>query len=142
MLHDFRTLPHRGAFLANGFGSESMKPVKKRENRANARRAEPLQRFPAACTIISRNNLSFARVLASSYLQHHPGARFYLLVVDKLPDGVDAGPGIQVLNPGELYLPYLTELSFKCTAAELCSALKPTLLTLLLNHHHKTEHVY
>ncbi len=72
----------------------------------------PLRRFPAACTIVSRNNLSFARVLASSCLQHQAGARFYMLVVDKLPGGAVAGPGIQLIDPGELYLPYLTELCF------------------------------
>src|SRR5262249_46024675 len=91
------------------------------------------RQFPAACTIISRNYLSHARVVASSYLEHHPGARFYLLVIDKLPDGVDAGPGIRVIPPGELNLSYLPELCFKYDVIELCTAVKPTFLNLLLN---------
>src|SRR5262249_19355689 len=119
-----------------------MKSVKHKDKRTNGRRAAPARRFPAGCTVISRNDLSFARVLASSYVQHHAGARFYVLVVDRLPEGVDSGPGIQLIDPSELYLPYLTELCFKYTAAELCAALKPTLLKLLLNRHREQQVVY
>src|SRR5262249_37174970 len=77
----------------------SMKAVKHKDKRTNGRRAAPARRFPAGCTVISRNDLSFARVLASSYVQHHAGARFYVLVVDRLPKGVDSGPGIQLIDP-------------------------------------------
>ena len=43
----------------------------------------------AACTIVARNYLSQARILAQSYLEHEPNGRFYILVVDGLPEGVD-----------------------------------------------------
>ena len=35
-----------------------------------------------ACTIISGNYLSHARVLAESFLEHNPGGRFVTLVID------------------------------------------------------------
>jgi hypothetical protein len=35
-----------------------------------------------ACTIIARNYLAHARVLASSFFAHHPDGRFTLLVID------------------------------------------------------------
>jgi hypothetical protein len=119
-----------------------MKRVEKQDERATGCRAAPLRRFPAACTIISRNYLSFARVLASSYLQHHPGARFYLLVVDKLPQGVAAGAGIHVIDPEELNLSYWSELCFKYDVTEFCTAVKPTLLSLLLNRYNEQEVIY
>jgi GT2 family glycosyltransferase len=119
-----------------------MKHVTNSDEQSKVRAPERSRRFPAACTIISRNYLSDARVLASSYLQHHPGARFYTLVVDKLPEGVDAGPGISVVDPDELNAPYLSELFFKYSATELCTALKPSLLMLLLNRYHEEEVLY
>src|SRR4051794_1605708 len=98
--------------------------------------------FPAACAIISGNYLSDGRVVASSYLQHHPGARFYLLVVDTLPNGIDPGPGVRLVDPHELDLPYFSELSFKYSPTELCCALKPTMLKLLLNKYGEQEVIY
>src|SRR5262245_44906493 len=67
--------------------------------------APPDGRAPAACTIISRNYLSYANVLARSYFEHQPGGRFYLLVVDGLPDGAQAAPGTRLIGPEELGLP-------------------------------------
>ena len=88
---------------------------------------------PAACTIIARNYLSHARILARSYLEQHPGAPFYLLVVDGLPQGVDAGvEGVHVLGLDDLDLPSVYEMSFKYDVTELSTAVKPTLLALLI----------
>ena len=95
-------------------------------------RAGPKSRPLAACTIISRNYLSHARILARSFLQHEPGGRFYLLVVDKLPPGVRAGPRIKVIEPEQLELPHFYEMCFKYDVTELSTAVKPSLLLLLM----------
>jgi GT2 family glycosyltransferase len=105
-------------------------------------RKNMLRRFPSACTIISRSYLSHARVLANSYQQHHRGAKFYLLVVDGLPAGVEAGAGIRLIDAQELNLPYWPELCFKYDVTELCTAVKPTLLSVLLKHYHEEEVLY
>jgi hypothetical protein len=89
-------------------------------------------RFPAACTIVTRNFLSYARIVGSSYLRHHPGTRFYVLVVDGLPEGVSAGPGLEVIEPQSLDLPGFHELCFKYDVVELSTAVKPAFLTFLL----------
>src|SRR5438128_728207 len=89
----------------------------------------------AVCTIISRNYLSHARILAQSLVQHEPGIRFYVLVVDRLPEGVSARGNMHVLDPDELALPYFYEMCFKYDVTELCTALKPSLLALLLNQY-------
>src|SRR5215471_11866045 len=96
----------------------------------------------AACTIISRNYLSHARILAASYLESHPGGRFYLLSIDALPDGWEAGKGFRVIGSHELDLPFFSELCFKYDVTELCTAVKPALLRLLLNRYHEEEVVY
>src|SRR5215510_11947074 len=98
-------------------------------------------RFPAACTIISGNYLSDGRVLASSYLENHPGAHFYILIVDGLPRGADVG-NARIVDVGELDLAYLRELCFKYNPTELCCALKPTLLNLLLTKYGEERVIY
>jgi|GEM_PF-1368759 len=88
---------------------------------------------PAACTIVARNYLSHARILARSYLDHHPDGRFYVLVVDGLPDGVDFGvEGVLVVASADLQLPSFYEMCFKYDVTELSTAVKPTLLSLLM----------
>jgi GT2 family glycosyltransferase/glycosyltransferase involved in cell wall biosynthesis len=90
-------------------------------------------RPPAACTIISRNYLAHARVLAQSYARHEPGGRFYLLVVDGLPEGADAGAEVVVLGPDDLGLPSFFDLASTYDVTELCTAVKPSLLLALLH---------
>jgi hypothetical protein len=53
-------------------------------------------------------------------------------VVDRLPEGIEAGYRIDVVEPVDLDLPYFDELSFKYDVVELSTALKPALLAFLL----------
>jgi GT2 family glycosyltransferase len=98
--------------------------------------------FPAACAIISSNYLSDGRVVASSYLKHHPGAHFYLLVVDGHQRAIDAGPGVRIIHPEELNSAHFAEMCFKYSPTELCCALKPTLLNLLLTRYNEEQVIY
>ena len=43
---------------------------------------EPDMTTATTCTIIARNYLAHARVLARSYSEHHPGQRLQVLVID------------------------------------------------------------
>jgi hypothetical protein len=86
----------------------------------------------AGCTIISGSYLSYARVLAASWLEQHPGSHFYVLVVDGLPSTADLGSGFEIVDPDRLELPYFAELTFRCDVTELCTAVKPALLSYLL----------
>ncbi len=96
---------------------------------------------PAACTIIARNYLSHAAVLAESYLKHEPGARFYLLVVDELPQTV-VPDGVHLIGPDELGLPSFFEMCFKYNVTELCTAVKPAFLSLLLTRYGERSVIY
>jgi GT2 family glycosyltransferase/glycosyltransferase involved in cell wall biosynthesis/SAM-dependent methyltransferase len=87
----------------------------------------------AACSIIARNYLSQARTLADSYFTHHPDGRFYLLVIDGLPDEAVLDPRIQLVEVRDLPIDDLYEMFFKYDVVELSTAVKPALLSLLLD---------
>jgi hypothetical protein len=97
---------------------------------------------PAACTIVAGNYLAQAGVLIDSYLAHHPGARFYLLVVDDVQPGISFPPSVTVLGPDDLRLPCFREMSFKYEVTELCTALKPSLLLHVLTERDEPNLVF
>src|SRR5215213_7089559 len=80
----------------------------------------------AACTIISRNYLSQALVLARSFRAHEPDGHFYLLVVDDLPadmPALDPALQVQLVTPEQLGLGHrYHELCFKYDVVELNTA--------------------
>lgn len=102
------------------------------EESAELRRPAPQRRPFAAVSIVSRNYLAQARVLARSFLEHEPEGRFYLLVVDRLPEGVAVESRVTVVDPDELEIPTFYEMCFKYGVVEFSTAVKPYLLSLLL----------
>lgn len=96
-----------------------------------------------ACTTVARNYLPFARVLAESYLEHHPGHEFVVLVTDGVPAGA-TGDGYRLAGPELLdvdkddYLRMATSYS----VAELASAVKPLLLRQLLTRADVVVHLH
>jgi len=89
------------------------------------------------CTIVSRRQLPFAHVLARSFEQHHPGARFITVVVDLAAglDGHDASIGdLAVVRPEDLPLDVgqFLDMAFIYHEAELIRALKPYALRHLV----------
>lgn len=88
-----------------------------------------------ACTIVSKNYLSYARVLARSFLDHHPGGRFFVLLVDRIDGHFDAAA-----EPFELIEVEALEnvadvktLLFKYTVLEANTAVKPFFLEQLFS---------
>jgi chromosome segregation ATPase len=96
----------------------------------------------AAVTIISRNYLAQARCLAQTFLEQEPTGHFYLLVIDRLPEGVDAGPGIRVIDPDEIDVPDFYGMCFKYDIIEFNTAVKPYCLSLLMNTYGEQEIIY
>ncbi|HEX2132482.1 MAG TPA: glycosyltransferase [Actinophytocola sp.] len=87
-----------------------------------------------ACTIVARNFIPAAKVLARSYLEHHPGAEFVVAVIDGARD-TDVEPGVRFVGPDFLDLDrseYL-RMATSYTLGELASAVKPLLLRRLLD---------
>jgi hypothetical protein len=87
----------------------------------------------AACTIIARNYLAQARVLADSFSAHHPGSRLTALVLDDPDAAIGPGEPFDVVRPGDV-IPQaeFNRMATMYTVVELATAVKPALLRHLL----------
>jgi glycosyltransferase involved in cell wall biosynthesis len=85
------------------------------------------------CTIVAKNYLPHARVLAKSLAEHHPESRFTALVVDATSrhenEGFDVLPADAVIDRAELH-----RMAMIYDVTELATALKPALLRRLRSH--------
>lgn len=89
-----------------------------------------------ACTIVARNYLAHARVLARSLRRVHPHGRLAVLVLDDHDGAVDASAEpFEVLHPRDLALEpaEFRRMATIYTVLELATALKPWLLGRLLD---------
>jgi lipopolysaccharide biosynthesis glycosyltransferase len=86
----------------------------------------------SACTIVSANYITFAKVLAQSYLKHHPGHKFYVLLVDSplyMDDLKD--PSYELISVDDIPLPFGKNLYLAYTVLELNTAVKPFFIEYL-----------
>ncbi|MDQ1592177.1 MAG: hypothetical protein QOG71_2804 [Pyrinomonadaceae bacterium] len=87
----------------------------------------------AVATIVAKNYLSFARVLAQSFRRQHPGVPFFVLLTDEVDDYFDpAAEPFQLLHPRELNINELPRLRFQYYRKQFAAAMKPYLLSHLL----------
>jgi glycosyltransferase involved in cell wall biosynthesis/SAM-dependent methyltransferase len=88
------------------------------------------------CTIIAKNYLAHARVLAESFQRHHPGSRCCVLVIDETDGHVDpAQEPFVLVRPGEIGLDAFDEMRGAYDVMELSTAVKPWLLRHMLREH-------
>jgi glycosyltransferase involved in cell wall biosynthesis/SAM-dependent methyltransferase len=88
---------------------------------------------PSICTIVARNYIAHARVLASSFLEAHPDGTCTVLVIDDPAGFIDpAGEPFEVLTIGEIGLPDPERMAASYDVMELSTAVKPWLLRTLL----------
>ena len=86
-----------------------------------------------ACTIIAKNYVAFARVLAASYLEQHPQSRFHVLIIDDHEDHIDpAAERFEVVSVDELGIDGFDEMAGLYDVLELSTAVKPWLMRHLL----------
>jgi GT2 family glycosyltransferase/glycosyltransferase involved in cell wall biosynthesis len=85
------------------------------------------------CTVITRNRLADARVLATTFLEHHAGARVHALCVDDAAHRLDStGEPFDVVWLDELHLPEADAMVLRYEAFELANALKPAIVAHVL----------
>ncbi len=92
-------------------------------------------------TIVARNYLHHARLLATSFRTHHPSDTFTCLVTDAVPgqtwgdESLDSDERMRILTPAGLPLPreQFNSMAYMYDVIELATALKPFLLQELLN---------
>ncbi len=87
------------------------------------------------CTIIAKNYVAQARVLARSFAEHHPDGRCFVLVIDDHEGYIDpeTEPFI-MLTVEEIECPEFDEMAVRYDVLELSTAVKPWLLAYLLTH--------
>jgi glycosyltransferase involved in cell wall biosynthesis/SAM-dependent methyltransferase len=86
-----------------------------------------------ACTIIAKNYLPQARVLAKSFRRHHPDGRFVVLVLDEIEGWFDRSQEpFETLTAAELDLPEFGPMASAYDVLEMSTAVKPWLLRQLL----------
>lgn len=86
-----------------------------------------------ACTIIAKNYLAYARVLARSFTRHHPGGRFWTLIIDDFTGRIDPQhEPFEVLTPDEIGCEPFLHMAMRYTVLELSTAVKPWLLRHLM----------
>lgn len=83
----------------------------------------------AACTVVSKNHLSYARVACESFKRHHPGARFVVGLADRVEGefSPDREP-FELIELERLPVPDLSRFCFQYDVLELNCAAKPYLL--------------
>lgn len=87
----------------------------------------------AACTIVSLNYLPHARVLCKSFLKFHPDCKFYVLLVDRLPDGLDLShEEFELMLVEDLGIPNFLSIAFKFGIVELNTNVKPQFLQRII----------
>src|SRR5262245_45653795 len=97
----------------------------------------------AACTIVAKNYLADARVLARSFQAHHPDARMFVLLVDDVEGAVDAArEPFAIVHLKDLPLEQREALCFKYSVLELCTAVKPFFLEHLFDRFGVTQLLY
>ncbi len=85
------------------------------------------------CTIIAKNYVAHARVLARSFAEHHPEGRFHVLVIDDYEGYIDpADEPFELVTPAELDIEGFARMAVLYDVVELSTAVKPWLLRWLL----------
>jgi glycosyltransferase involved in cell wall biosynthesis len=86
------------------------------------------------CTIIAKNYVAYARVLARSFREHHPDSRCHTLVIDDVEGKLDADEEpFELVTPAQIGLPEFTAMAARYDVVELSTAVKPWFLRHLLH---------
>ena len=90
-----------------------------------------------AFTICSNNYLPKARILGESILQHNPGIRFVIGLVDLPDDGIDykALGSFEILPVQEIGIPEFEEMVLRYDLVDLNTAVKPFYFRYLFKRH-------
>jgi hypothetical protein len=86
------------------------------------------------CTIIAKNYVAHARVLAQSYKEHHPEGTCHVLVIDDTEGYIDgSSEPFELATPAQLGIDDYEHMAAIYDVLELSTAVKPWLLRYLLD---------
>jgi hypothetical protein len=85
------------------------------------------------CTIIAKNYVAHARVLARSLAAQDPECRLWTLIIDEFEPYIDPErEPFEVLTPAQIGCDAFTHMALRYTVLELSTAVKPWLLRHLM----------
>jgi glycosyltransferase involved in cell wall biosynthesis len=85
------------------------------------------------CTIIAKNYVAQARVLARSFAEHNSGGRFWTLIIDDFADYIaPAREPFTILTPTDIGCEPFEDMAVRYNVIELSTAVKPWLLRHLM----------
>ncbi|MBI5870377.1 MAG: hypothetical protein HZB44_05375 [Actinobacteria bacterium] len=88
----------------------------------------------AVATIVAKNHISYARVLAESFREHHSDVPFHVLLADEIDGLFDpANEPFELLTLKDLSIPHQERFRFNYAQQELSYACTPYLLEMLLD---------
>jgi hypothetical protein len=88
----------------------------------------------AVATIVAKNYVPFARVLAQSFLSYHPDVPFLVLLSDEVDGYFDPGAEpFRLVRQSELGIPDLPRLRVRYDRKQVAVTSKPYLLSHLLD---------
>ncbi len=91
----------------------------------------------AGATIAAKSTLASARVVASSFAEHHPGIPFFVLLADEVDGYFDpAQEGYELLLLRDLDVPEPARFRFGLTEQQLSYAATPYLMARLIELGH------
>lgn len=89
----------------------------------------------AVGTVIAKNYMPFARVLAESFRHHHPDIPFFVVLADEVEECFDpAAERFSMLTLHDLAIPDLKRFCFHYNRKQVVVAAKAYLLSYLLKH--------
>jgi glycosyltransferase involved in cell wall biosynthesis/SAM-dependent methyltransferase len=95
------------------------------------------------CTIIAKNYVAFARVLAHSFREHHPDGTVSVLVIDHEPGYIDpAEEPFDLYTPADLDIDGFADMATAYDILELSTAVKPWFLRHLIDRHESGRVMY
>ncbi len=87
----------------------------------------------AGLTIVSKNYLSLARVLCKSFIRHHPGASFFVVLVDRNDGAIDpSNEDFTLVDLADAGVPSPDVFPYQYNILELNTAVKPFALRMVL----------
>ena len=89
----------------------------------------------AACTIVSKNYIAYAKTWAQSMRLNSPNIELFVLIVDKIleADSFLYGDDYKIIGVQELGIERFDSISFKYSILELNTNVKPSFLRYLIN---------
>jgi hypothetical protein len=98
---------------------------------------------PSICSIVAKNYIAFARTLSRSFLEHHPGGRCFVLIVDDTAGFVNpAEEPFELVTFDRLNIPGVKVLAMKYDITEFSTSVKPYLLEYLFREHQLEKLLY